>query len=693
MTPRHPFFRIGYPLFLVICLVLTGTALQAQPAVDNPDFQNDNGFFRVASGWASFGGNKWEAVWDAQRSFTQGVTDVPPGQMAGVYQQIAVSPGQHYRAGVYARSNRPGMSVSLGIDPAGGRHPAGAQFADFYSATDWKLIEVEFTAAGPTATLFLAGFNPSGRYLWGVWAQFDGVAIESTGIANIPPTAVAAAAPTTGSAPLPVQFAGDDSFDPDGDALSFSWNFGDGSPLSAEANPAHLYNADGIYAAVLTVDDGRGGVRSAGVEIAVSSETASERLVNGDFSQGLYGWTVWRERGAPVADVGSDGELQLAGTGFNGGLYQQILTGGPGTTLTVDGGWASNPTVAGAQWAEVLIINGARLPADGQDLNSAQPDVSLIYKSDSWAYPGGWDGAMAETASVKNSATFTAESEVATIVLKSGNLPGVYSGTRFDGISVSAAADPGEPVNNPPLAAAAADPASGPIPLAVQFTADGSSDPDGDTLTFSWDFGDGHSASGNQVAHTFEVAGSFTVTLTANDGRSGTAEDQVTVVTSTPDTPEPEIEWDGRLTQLGIFMVEASVPAGTGYWKLIRAEFLSDGDILPPPGGGSESYGKHAIFYRALDINGNPIEGQKVVAAWPTGSPGTIVEHYTKGPGYDDYWGNFALYGGWCPFYPEGGHGSYGGYVADAPSDQVWGMGLPCSRHVSYRLTWQYTIK
>lgn len=666
MAPKPAFFRIGLGIFVIIGMVMAGTGLLAQPAINNPDFQNDNGFFRVAGGWTSFGGHKWESVWDPQRSFTQGVTDVPPGQMAGVYQQIGVSPGQHYRVSVHAKSNRPGMSFALGIDPAGGRQPAEAQYAAFSTGIDWKLVEYEFTAGGSTATLFLAGLNPSGRYLWGVWAQFDGVAIESTGSANISPTAVAAADPTSGSTPLPVQFAGDDSFDPDGDPLMFSWDFGDGSPPSTDVNPAHLFTAGGTYAVVLTVDDGQGGVNSAGVEITVGSEPTMERVVNGDFSQGLYGWSVWRERGAPGANVGGDGQLHLAGSGFNGGVYQQIITGGPGTSLAVDGLWASDPTVAGAQWAEVLIINSARLPVNGQDLNSAQPDVLLIYKSDTWAYPGGWDGAMADTASVKNSASFTAEGEVATIVLKSGNLPGVYSGTRYDNISMLAAADPGEPVNNPPVAAVAANPAGGMVPLAVQFTAAGSMDPDGDSLAYSWNLGDGHNANGFEVSHTYETAGTYTVALTVDDGRGGSAEAQIAIEVSNPDTPEVEIEWDERLTQLGIFMVKAAVPAGTGYWKLIRAEFLSDGDILPPPGGGSESDGKHAIYYRARDINGNLIDGQKVVAAWPTGSPDTAATHYTKGPGIDDYWGNFALYGGWCPYFPTGGHGPYGAYVADA---------------------------
>jgi PKD repeat protein len=46
--------------------------------------------------------------------------------------------------------------------------------------------------------------------------------------------------------------------------------------------------------------------------------------------------------------------------------------------------------------------------------------------------------------------------------------------------------------NNAPQAVASASPTSGPAPLTVQFTGSGSSDPDGDPITYSWDLnGDG----------------------------------------------------------------------------------------------------------------------------------------------------------------------------------------------------------
>ena len=39
-----------------------------------------------------------------------------------------------------------------------------------------------------------------------------------------------------------------------------------------------------------------------------------------------------------------------------------------------------------------------------------------------------------------------------------------------------------------------------------------------DALTFSWDFGDGATDSGETVSHTYTAAGEYTVVLTASDG-------------------------------------------------------------------------------------------------------------------------------------------------------------------------------
>jgi hypothetical protein len=57
----------------------------------------------------------------------------------------------------------------------------------------------------------------------------------------------------------------------------------------------------------------------------------------------------------------------------------------------------------------------------------------------------------------------------------------------------------------------------------LKFTASGASDPDGDPLSYWWDFGDDVGESGQMVLHTYQRAGAFTVSLVVNDGKKDSA--------------------------------------------------------------------------------------------------------------------------------------------------------------------------
>jgi PKD repeat protein len=70
---------------------------------------------------------------------------------------------------------------------------------------------------------------------------------------NHPPTASPTALPTSGFAPLTVQFTAN-ATDLDGDPLTYLWQFGDGA-TSTEANVNHTYGP-GTFTAHLEVDDG-----------------------------------------------------------------------------------------------------------------------------------------------------------------------------------------------------------------------------------------------------------------------------------------------------------------------------------------------------------------------------------------------------------------------------------------------------
>jgi subtilisin-like proprotein convertase family protein len=77
---------------------------------------------------------------------------------------------------------------------------------------------------------------------------------------NSAPTAALSANPTSGTSPLNVNFDGSGSNDPDGDTLSYTFNFGDGSSPVTQSNPkiAHTYNQVGSYTASLKVKDSAG---------------------------------------------------------------------------------------------------------------------------------------------------------------------------------------------------------------------------------------------------------------------------------------------------------------------------------------------------------------------------------------------------------------------------------------------------
>ena len=97
------------------------------------------------------------------------------------------------------------------------------------------------------------------------------------------------------------------------------------------------------------------------------------------------------------------------------------------------------------------------------------------------------------------------------------NLNGGTSGDNANTSNLTITVTPPAPVNHPPVANAGG-PYSGIVGQAVQFNGSGSTDPDGDALTYSWDFGDGTSGTGVQPTHTYNTVGAFNVALTVSDG-------------------------------------------------------------------------------------------------------------------------------------------------------------------------------
>jgi glucose/arabinose dehydrogenase/regulation of enolase protein 1 (concanavalin A-like superfamily) len=85
---------------------------------------------------------------------------------------------------------------------------------------------------------------------------FEGTFSKISAVGPFSPVAAASASPNAGLPSLAVQFSSAGSSEPYGLPLSYSWDFGDDSPVSTDANPSHSYTTNGTYTATLTVSRG-----------------------------------------------------------------------------------------------------------------------------------------------------------------------------------------------------------------------------------------------------------------------------------------------------------------------------------------------------------------------------------------------------------------------------------------------------
>ena len=91
------------------------------------------------------------------------------------------------------------------------------------------------------------------------------------------------------------------------------------------------------------------------------------------------------------------------------------------------------------------------------------------------------------------------------------------------------------PVNAPPLASFTFSTNN----LTASFSASGSSDPGGNIVSYTWNFGDGNTGTGVTPSHTYAAAGNYSVTLTVTDnlGATGTQTQSISVTSTSVNTP------------------------------------------------------------------------------------------------------------------------------------------------------------
>lgn len=132
--------------------------------------------------------------------------------------------------------------------------------------------------------------------------------------------------------------------------------------------------------------------------------------------------------------------------------------------------------------------------------------------------------------------------------------------------------------NLAPTAKITADPQGGPTPLTVNFSSDGSTDPEGTALTYKYDFGDGTQSTDPNPTHIFQEKKNYTVTLIVSDGQL-TSAPVTTIISAGNHIPTPYIvtPWSasynaGQEIAYGGFATDAEdylLPPSAFSWNII----------------------------------------------------------------------------------------------------------------------------
>ncbi len=390
-------------------------------------------------------------------------------------------------------------------------------------------------------------------------------------------------APTTGDAPLAVNFTDTST----GNVTSWSWSFGDGGGASIQ-NPNYVYATPGLYTVVLTVGDGSGVdtftrtdyiavEEPAPVADFTAAPTVGLAPLNVSFSDtttgNVTGWS-WT-----FGDGGSSSAQNPGHVYTTPGLYTvSLVASGPGGADT-----RTQTDLVLVEWpAPVGGFSGT--PTSG----TAPLVVAFTDGSTGNVTSYSWDFGDGNGSSAQNpNHTYTSGGTYTVALTVTG--PG--------GSDVFTATDYVDVLDPAPVANFSGTPTSGQAPLAVAFS-DLSSGP---ITSWSWNFGDGGSSSGQNPFWSYGTPGSFTVSLTVQGPGGSDVLTKTDYITVDADLLDPSFEGQvpatlpttpwvltgglAHLVQPFLFPSDGPMPVDGSQWVELNASGSNNATPPSNPGG------------------------------------------------------------------------------------------------------------
>ncbi len=393
------------------------------------------------------------------------------------------------------------------------------------------------------------------------WDRYSGYGMVNVDAAlggggPVAPTAAFTGAPTSGSFPLNVAFTDQSG----GTPTSWSWTFGDGGSSTLQ-NPSYTYNAVGTYSVSLTVSNAVGNDTSTMIDYITVTEPGVTAFITANGETSVLGTVT----GSYANTAASDG--------VNETITEELYTGHP----------RKQYSYLEHKWTFALPGGEATFHLEASRSANSEGDNFLFeYSTDGVNYT-----ALA-TISSSTEQTFSLPLGPlsGTVTVRATDTDRNWYMTALDDLFVDYMAfEVGDVQPVAPTADFAGTPVSGNFPLNVNFSDLSTGAP----TSWSWNFGDGGTATTQNAAHTYTAVGVYTVSLTATNA-----------------------EGSDTMTKTNYINVTEPAVGGTMY--------VADMNVYKAASG-RKYYGKCDVT--VFDTAGAPVSGATVTATYSGDVSGT----------------------------------------------------------------------